>query len=71
MLGQTQLNSGNYLEAEKNLVESYNKLKEISGIENEATQKTITSLVELYNKLNKKDKTEFYSKLISIKNNKN
>jgi tetratricopeptide (TPR) repeat protein len=68
LYGQTNLNAGNYIEAERNLVASYNGLKEISGNESEATQKTITSLIELYIKLNRKDKSDFYSKLVSNKN---
>jgi serine/threonine-protein kinase len=65
LLGQTQLSAGNYNEAERNLVASFNGLKESLEIKSEATQKTLASLVELYNKLNKKDKADYYSNLIA------
>ncbi|MCU0343724.1 MAG: serine/threonine-protein kinase [Ignavibacterium sp.] len=67
LLGQTQLNAGNYSEAEKHLVESYNGLKEVLEIKNEATQKTLSSIIELYEKLGKTEKVKVYSKLISEK----
>ena len=65
LCGQTNLNAGNFSEAEKHLVASYNGFKEITGAESEETQKTLASLVQLYNKLGKKDMAESYSRLIS------
>jgi hypothetical protein len=65
LLGQTQLNAGNYNEAERNLVASFHGLKESLEIKSEAIQKTLASLIELYNKLNKKDKVDYYSNLIN------
>jgi serine/threonine-protein kinase len=64
LYGQTNLNAGNFVEAEKHLVESYNGLKENLGNEKEATQKTLTALVELYKTLGRKEKAEFYSQMI-------
>jgi serine/threonine-protein kinase len=69
LLGQTYLNSGNYLEAEHHLIESYNGLKEVTKNESESIQKTLESIVELYNKLGQKDRAAIYSKSIIDKKN--
>ena len=68
LLGQTYLNSGNYAEAEHNLIESYNGLKAATRNESESIQKTLECIVELYTKLGQKDKATIYSKSIIDKN---
>ncbi len=65
LCGQTYFNAGNYAEAEKYLLPSFNSLLKVSGKESEATQKTLTALIELYKKIGRTDKVESYSKFIA------
>lgn len=69
LLGQTYLNSGNYADAENHLIGSYYGLKAVTKNESESIQKTLESIVELYNKTGQKDKVTFYSKSIIDKKN--
>ncbi len=64
LLGQTYLNSGNYADAENHLIGSYNGLKAVTKNESESIQKTLESIVELYTRLEQKDKAAIYSKFI-------
>ena len=64
LYGKSLLDAGRFVEAEKQLVESFNGLSKIFGNEKEATQNTLLSIVELYKEQRKKDKAEYYSNLI-------
>lgn len=63
--GKGLVSSGNFKDAEKHLLESYEGLNETLGNKDGATQKALTSLIDLYRELGKRDKEEFYSRRIA------
>jgi tetratricopeptide (TPR) repeat protein len=62
--GGSLLRKREFLEAEKHLLESYEGLYRAAGNKDDATQKTLASIVRLYKDWGKKEKEEFYTKLV-------
>ncbi|QQS35953.1 MAG: serine/threonine protein kinase [Ignavibacteriales bacterium] len=64
-LGKCLGTAKKYNEAEKQLLQCYSGFKEISGTGNENTNKTLSTLVDLYNSWGKKKEADYYSQLIA------